>query len=129
MMALPRLRVHGHPLYRWGWPGRNSPAVEPAKDPAHARCRIKVAASGAVERGALNMDAVVQPAVRSADGEAAPRPLVRPTRAEAEAAVRTLFQWAGDDPDREGLRDTPARVAKAWRELFKGYEQSVSDEL
>lgn len=53
----------------------------------------------------------------------------RPSRKEAEAAVRTLIQWAGDDPDREGLRDTPKRVTKAWRELFKGYDQNVADEL
>lgn len=45
----------------------------------------------------------------------------RPTREEAEAAVRTLLRWAGDDPDREGLRDTPARVAKSYGELFAGY--------
>ena len=38
----------------------------------------------------------------------------RPTREEAEAAVRTLLRWAGDDPDREGLIDTPARVARAY---------------
>ena len=43
------------------------------------------------------------------------------TQAEAEAAVRTLIQWAGDDPDREGLAETPARVAKSYRELFAGY--------
>jgi GTP cyclohydrolase I len=43
------------------------------------------------------------------------------TRAAAEAAVRTLIQWAGDDPDREGLVDTPARVARSYRELFAGY--------
>jgi GTP cyclohydrolase I len=46
----------------------------------------------------------------------------RPTQAEAEAAVRTLIEWAGDDPDREGLLETPARVARAYRELFAGYE-------
>ncbi len=43
------------------------------------------------------------------------------TQAEAEQAVRTLIQWAGDDPDREGLAETPARVAKSYRELFAGY--------
>tara|TARA_R110002012_G_scaffold137200_4_gene291905 strand:+ start:46433 stop:47032 length:600 start_codon:yes stop_codon:yes gene_type:complete len=43
-------------------------------------------------------------------------------QSEAEAAVRTLIRWAGDDPDREGLLDTPARVARAYRELFAGYE-------
>jgi len=47
-----------------------------------------------------------------------------PTRAEAEAAVRTLIRWAGDDPRREGLRDTPARVVKAYQEWFAGYRQS-----
>ncbi|MDE2487430.1 MAG: GTP cyclohydrolase I FolE [Alphaproteobacteria bacterium] len=46
----------------------------------------------------------------------------RPTQAEAEAAVRTLIEWAGDDPAREGLLETPGRVARAYRELFAGYE-------
>lgn len=45
----------------------------------------------------------------------------RPSREEAEAAVRTLLLWAGDDPDREGLLDTPARVARAYEEFFEGY--------
>jgi GTP cyclohydrolase IA len=46
----------------------------------------------------------------------------RPTREQAEAAVRTLLRWAGDDPDREGLRDTPSRVARAYQEFFVGYD-------
>jgi GTP cyclohydrolase I len=45
----------------------------------------------------------------------------RPSRAEAEAAVRTLLRWAGDDPSREGLLDTPQRVVKAYEEWFSGY--------
>ncbi len=45
----------------------------------------------------------------------------RPTRDAAENAVRTLIQWAGDDPDREGLVDTPARVVRAYEEFFEGY--------
>jgi GTP cyclohydrolase I len=45
----------------------------------------------------------------------------RVTRTDAEAAVRTLLRWAGDDPAREGLVDTPLRVARAWREWFSGY--------
>jgi len=45
----------------------------------------------------------------------------RPTAEEAEAAVRTLIRWAGDDPDREGLHDTPRRVVKSYEELFGGY--------
>jgi GTP cyclohydrolase I len=46
----------------------------------------------------------------------------RPTREEAEAAVRTLLRWAGDDPDREGLLDTPARVVRSYEEFFAGYQ-------
>jgi GTP cyclohydrolase I len=49
----------------------------------------------------------------------------RPSREEAEAAVRTLLRWAGDDPNREGLRDTPARVVKAYGQIFGGYSQDA----
>ena len=45
----------------------------------------------------------------------------RPSREEAEAAIRTLIRWAGDDPGREGLRDTPRRVAASYEEFFRGY--------
>jgi len=48
--------------------------------------------------------------------------LKRPSAEEAEAAVRTLIRWAGDDPDREGLLDTPGRVVRSYRELFAGYD-------
>lgn len=47
----------------------------------------------------------------------------RPTPTEAEAAVRTLLRWAGDDPDREGLAATPERVVRAYREFFRGYDE------
>ena len=47
----------------------------------------------------------------------------RPSRDEAEAAVRTLLRWAGDDPAREGLVDTPKRVARAFEDWFSGYDQ------
>jgi GTP cyclohydrolase I len=47
--------------------------------------------------------------------------VARPTREEAESAVRTLIRWAGDDPDREGLAGTPSRVARAYEEFFSGY--------
>jgi GTP cyclohydrolase IA len=49
-------------------------------------------------------------------------PLMTVTREQAEAAVRTLIEWAGDDPAREGLQDTPGRVARAYEELFAGYQ-------
>lgn len=45
----------------------------------------------------------------------------KPSKKEAEEAVRTLLSWAGDDPDRQGLKDTPARVVRAYTEWFKGY--------
>lgn len=53
----------------------------------------------------------------------------KPTRAEAEAAVRTLLRWTGDDPAREGLIDTPARVVRAYEEFFQGYESDPIDIL
>ncbi|MDJ0655409.1 MAG: GTP cyclohydrolase I FolE [Xanthomonadales bacterium] len=53
----------------------------------------------------------------------------RPSREDAEAAVRTLLQWAGDDPDREGLLDTPARVARAYQDWFRGYAEDPTEYL
>ena len=47
--------------------------------------------------------------------------VTRPSRAEAEAAFRTIIRWAGDDPERDGLHETPARVARAFEEWFRGY--------
>ena len=57
-----------------------------------------------------------------------PKPVHRPSRAEAEQAVITLIRWAGDDPDREGLVETPARVVRAYEEWFAGYREDP-DEL
>ncbi len=51
----------------------------------------------------------------------------RPSRDEAEAAVRTLLRWAGDDPAREGLVETPARVARAFEEWFAGYSEDPEE--
>jgi GTP cyclohydrolase I len=59
----------------------------------------------------------------------ADKPVAAPTREEAEAAVRTLIRWAGDDPSREGLLDTPKRVAKAFKELYSGYDEDPSEIL
>ena len=64
--------------------------------------------------------------------EAAKKPEIvinRPSREEAEAAVRTLLSWAGDNPDREGLIDTPKRVVKAYEEYFAGYRTDPLEEL
>jgi GTP cyclohydrolase I len=50
-----------------------------------------------------------------------------PSREDAEAAVKTLIEWAGDDPEREGLLDTPARVAKAYKDWFSGYNEEPDE--
>ena len=55
--------------------------------------------------------------------------MAKPTKADAEAAIRVLIEWAGDDPHREGLIDTPARVARSYRELFAGYTDNPRDYL
>jgi len=61
--------------------------------------------------------------------DAAPLAAPKPTREEAEAAVRTLLRWAGDDPGREGLLDTPARVTKAYGQWFRGYGEDPAKML
>ena len=72
----------------------------------------------------MPMDAVTSPNELVPAGGA-----VRPSRAEAEDAVRTLLAWAGDDPAREGLLDTPKRVVKAYEEWFRGYEEDPAKYL
>jgi GTP cyclohydrolase I len=72
------------------------------------------------------MDAVVKP-LHSL--KPIPSPVVMPTREEAEEAVRVLLRWAGDDPNREGLLDTPKRVTKAYGELFGGYREDGREHL
>jgi GTP cyclohydrolase IA len=69
------------------------------------------------------MDAVVKQFQRDDVGAK------RPSQKEAEEAVRTLLRYIGDDPDREGLRDTPRRVVKSYAELYGGYEQDPEDVL
>lgn len=69
---------------------------------------------------------VILDSLKSTQARKAPE---RPSREEAEAAVRTLIAWAGDDPTREGLLETPARVAKAYGELFSGYDADIEEIL
>jgi GTP cyclohydrolase I len=71
-------------------------------------------------------DVVTRRASAAIKRQAAPK---RPSRAEAEAAVRTLLAWAGDDPEREGLRDTPRRVTDAYEEYFSGYRLDPAEVL
>jgi GTP cyclohydrolase IA len=73
------------------------------------------------------MDAVTPIAAASSDELY--RAARRPSRAEAEEAVRTLLLWAGDDPSREGLLDTPKRVAKSYEEFFSGYDEDPAEVL
>lgn len=69
------------------------------------------------------MDAIVKSFPSSGESDS------RPTREQAEEAVRVLLRWVGEDPQREGLLDTPKRVATAYRELFSGYELFPEDVL
>jgi GTP cyclohydrolase I len=69
------------------------------------------------------------PAASAVQPTADPFILRQPTREEAEAAVRTLILWAGDDPTREGLLDTPKRVTKAFKEFYKGYDEDAHEIL
>ena len=75
------------------------------------------------------MDAVVKH-IGTAKPDIGSGPAIeKPSEEEALAAVRTLIAWAGDDPDREGLLDTPKRVLKAYGELFSGYKADSRDAL
>jgi GTP cyclohydrolase I len=90
------------------------------------------------------MDAIVKPWPKGAHSSAnpgaaapatdhvrnAPKPVEpRPTREQAEEAVRTLIAYIGDDPNREGVRDTPKRVVGAYEELYRGYRESPAETL
>jgi GTP cyclohydrolase I len=75
------------------------------------------------------MDAVVKKIRAARPHLGAGLDVNRPERSEAEKAVRTLIAWAGDDPNREGLIDTPKRVVNAYEEFFKGYEECPLDVL
>lgn len=75
------------------------------------------------------MDAVLEEATPGLELKVSNGRDNRPSRTEAEAAVRTLIEWAGDDPAREGLIETPKRVTKAFEEFFAGYGQNPSEIL
>jgi GTP cyclohydrolase IA len=77
------------------------------------------------------MDAVVKnfPRVDSKAEVAKVEPVERPSREQAEAAARTLIAWIGDNPNREGLRETPKRLVKAFEQVFGGYRDSPNEVL
>jgi GTP cyclohydrolase I len=95
---------------------RSEPPIKPRSEPqikSRSRASGEDAKKSPVKKSAAKpkLAALVAPMI------------LRPSREEAEAAVATLLAWAGDDPDREGLRDTPARVVRAYEEIFAGYQQ------
>jgi GTP cyclohydrolase IA len=75
------------------------------------------------------MDDVVKSLSARTAEAAAGKSNTRPSRDEAEAAVRTLIRWTGDNPDREGLRDTPKRVVRAFEQLYSGYDENPGEIL
>jgi GTP cyclohydrolase IA len=75
------------------------------------------------------MDAIVSSFPKEPSDEQPDKDIVRPSQDEAEAAIRTLLLWAGDDPEREGLIETPKRVASAYREMFAGYAMDPAEVL
>lgn len=75
------------------------------------------------------MDQIVDNASVEIDVNPKKKPTQRPSQKEVEAAVRTLLLWTGDDENREGLLDTPSRVAKAYREMFSGYDADPAEVL
>ena len=80
------------------------------------------------EIGRMDMNAAVDGLRAQSENERL-ADVKKPSREEAEAAVRTLIAWAGDNPDREGLIDTPGRVARAYEEFFEGYNEDPFKEL
>ena len=75
------------------------------------------------------MDAIIKSFPKETEDEAEGAPVQRPTEAETRAAVEVLLRWIGENPSREGLKDTPARVTKSFLELFSGYGQSAKEVL
>src|SRR5438128_10170648 len=73
---------------------------------------------------------IVSPNVHALDRARTPQPgIQKPSRTEVEAAVRTIIRWTGEDPDRDGLIVTPARVTRSFEEFFSGYSQDPAQIL
>jgi GTP cyclohydrolase I len=93
--------------------------------------KIKTVRGGSQVAGAFEIKEFLMNAIQSVDGTRASNGDAesRPSRDEAEAAVRTLLLWAGDNPDREGLLGTPDRVVRSYEEFFAGYAENPTDML
>jgi GTP cyclohydrolase I len=72
------------------------------------------------------MDAIVHPLKPNGFRKNEILPEGRPSRVEVESAIRTLIRWTGDDPDRDGLVETPSRVARAYEDMFSGYAEDAA---
>src|SRR6266478_2488559 len=130
-MAEPCKMGMRRPVGAHGWDAR-SRAITDAAAPVTSRPQGR-------SNGETAMDAVVKPWPKSSPADqptlsehvrAAPATVVpKPTREQALAAVRTLIAYVGDNPDREGLRDTPKRVIDAYEELYSGYRECPVDVL
>src|SRR5262249_3466135 len=116
------------PVGAWGkGPAARIDAAAPVTHPVHTWDR---------SNGETVMDAVVKPLRKASlcdaplsDHVKAAIPAARPSREEAEAAVRTLIAYAGDDPAREGVLQTPKRVVDAYAELYSGYRECPTEVL
>jgi GTP cyclohydrolase I len=110
-------RRHGLPKRKKGGP---SIEILGIIEDQHALVVVKRGCPGGAYLGTKKMDKIVKLSrpKKQPGGLKSPQ---RPSREVAEDAVRTLILWAGDDPDREGLLGTPARVVRAYEEWFSGY--------
>src|SRR3989337_199521 len=104
--------------------GKRAAAMQPA-----AGCQPKGVGAMDTKGTVRTMEAVVKKLKPVRPNIGRGPAIQRPSLQEAEAAVRTLIAWAGDDPDREGLIDTPKRVAKAYGEFFSGYQDCPLETL
>ena len=74
-------------------------------------------------------EAPANPVASPVPMDIAPAAPLAPTDQDAERAIRTLLKWLGDDPEREALKETPARVVRGWKEFFAGYKEDPKDHL
>ena len=109
----------------------------PPNAPRRTATRCKPAAgprqvsfgAACVYRAAMESEGIHRDGPEPEDGDLVREPPGGGIPPDVEQAVRTLIRWAGDDPDREGLLDTPRRVARAWREYARGYQEDPSRHL
>src|SRR5690349_18030206 len=112
----------------WPWPRSGDGARLGSRPSDSFQRMIAVSPTNSSAANPAAAGNVIRGAVQQRRNSSA-APAGRPTRAEAEAAVRTLLLWAGDDPEREGLKGTPERVVRAFEEFFAGYALDPAEML